>query len=230
MKIIKWSPTVHWVSWYKTEFNEEVSIRPETGEGIYVSNGRDPSLPGLLAKRFINGSIWDLPCNTTFGDPTQFVLNRLREMAFRTAVGAAAAEPNLLFGEPFEEANAKVVEEGLSLTRNWTQSIDVIGQRRVVAYAVSMPYLACAIVFSLLAVGSIAPLYWTSKGDETFTRSFNPLDTAQVFDAPLLQDVFEKDMDGYVRKDHGLRRVKCAEHAAVQNNDMVARRMVSDDR
>ena len=203
------------------EFNEEISIEPDGGGGQFAG----ANVRNLLAKRFINGNLNNVTCNTTFGDPTQFVLNRLREIAFRTAVAAAAiADPVVLFGNP------EFVEEGLSLAKNWTQTMDVSGQRHIVAYDVSMTYLACAIACSLLAVVAIVPLFWNPRSEGLVARTFNPLEVAHVFDAPFLQDVHEKDMERYVRKEEGLRKVKCSVDVTDDRNSIAALKIVCEDR
>jgi hypothetical protein len=186
------------------EFNEEISISSGGNSGLFAGVNHRM----LLAKRFINGNINNISCSTTFRDPTQFVLNRLREMAFRTAVASAAVtDPVLLFGK------AELAEQDVSRTQNWTQNVDVTGQRQLPAYTVSIPYLVCAVVCSLLAVAAILPLYWNARGDIVILRSFNPLDVAHLFDAPLLQDVYEADVGNYVRKEEGLKRVRCSTKA-----------------
>ncbi|USP81703.1 hypothetical protein yc1106_08977 [Curvularia clavata] len=195
-----WGPTVHWVSWFMAEFNEEIDIYSSGKKGGVFGSA---NMRHLLAKRFIDGDINDVNCSTTFRDPTQFVLDRLREMAFRTAVVAATvSDPVLLFG------NAELAQEGLSRAQNWTQNVELIGQRQVAIYNVSIPFLTCAIVCSLLAVVAIVPLYWKARSEILVLRSFNPLDVAHIFDAPLFQCVHEKDMETYVRKELGLRRPK----------------------
>jgi hypothetical protein len=174
------------------EFNEEISIYSGGNGGLFAGANHGK----LLAKRFINGNINSVSCSTTFSDPTQFVLNRLHDMAFRTAVAAAAiTNPVLLFG------NAQLAKQGQSLAQTWTQDVDVTGQRHFPAYMVSIPYLVCAVVCSLLAVAAILPLYWNARGDIVILRSFNPLDVAHLFDAPLLQDVYEADVGQHVRKE-----------------------------
>jgi hypothetical protein len=200
------------------EFNDEIDIYTAGKDGgPFGGNNRRH----LLAKRFIDGNINNASCSTTFADPTSFVLDRLREIAFRSAVLAASiADPVLLFG------SAELAEEGLARAQNWTQDVDVMGQTRVVAYTISFPFLACAVAASLLAVVAIAPLYWQARKEILVRRSFNPLDVAQVFDAPLLTEVEEKDMETYVRKEQGLRRVRCEAKEA----DGGAVRIVPEDR
>ncbi|PVI00698.1 hypothetical protein DM02DRAFT_718230 [Periconia macrospinosa] len=217
-----WSPTAHWASWFNIEFNEEIDIYTGDTEGGPFSGS---NMRYLLAKRFIHGDINNVSCSTTFEDPTQFVLNRLREIAFRTAVAAAnVTDPVILFG------NSELVQEGLSRALNWTQNVELIGQRRIVAYTVSIPYLACAIACSLLAVVAIVPLYWKARSEILVLRSFNPLDVAHVFGAPLLQDVREKDMESYVRKYQGLRRVRYSSKESDNGEEVGVVRILPEDR
>jgi hypothetical protein len=202
------------------EFNEEISIYSGGNGGPFA--GANPRF--LLAKRFINGNINNVSCSTTFGDPSQFVFNRLREMAFRTAVSAAAvADSVLLFG------NAELARQDLSRTQNWTQNVDVTGRKQFVAYTVSIPYLVCAVVCSLLAVAAILPLYWNARGNILVLRSFNPLEVANVFNAPLLQDVYEANVGIYVRKEEGLKRVRCSAKRWENRDDIGLVRVVPED-
>jgi hypothetical protein len=109
------------------EFNEEIDIYTSGKEGGPFGGA---NIRHLLAKRFIRGDINNVSCSTTFGDPTQFVLNRLREMAFRTAVVAATvADPVLLFG------NAELAQEGLSRAQNWTQNVELSANFSTIRYA-----------------------------------------------------------------------------------------------
>jgi hypothetical protein len=156
----------------------------------------------LLAKRFIDGNINNASCSTTFRDPTQFVLDRLREIGFRTAVATAAVvDPVLLFG------NAELAQQELSHAQKWTQNVDVNGQVRFVTYTANVPYMICAVIFSLLAVVAILPLYWDTRNDMLVPISFNPLNVAHVFDAPVLLDAYG-DMETYIQKEGGLKRVQ----------------------
>lgn len=126
-------------------------------------------------------------------------------IAFRTAVAVAnVTDMNDLFGLP------SLVEQGLPLTQNWTQQVALTGERYMVTFSISILYLICSILSSLLAVVAIAPLYWNSWKGRAAPLSFNPLDVARVFEAPLLRDMeHEKNIEEYLRKENGLRRVKC---------------------
>jgi hypothetical protein len=203
------------------EFNEEIDMYTGGKEGGPLGSANERH---LLAKRFIHGDINNVGCSTTFGDPTQFVLDRLREMAFRTAVATATvADPVILFG------NAELAQEGLSRARNWTQNVELTGQKHIVAYTVSIPFLACAIACSLLAVVAIGPLYWKARGEILVLRSFNPLDIAHIFDSPLLQNVHEQDMETYVRKEQGLTRVRCSFKESDNDDDVGAVKILRED-
>ncbi|KAF2184724.1 hypothetical protein K469DRAFT_739323 [Zopfia rhizophila CBS 207.26] len=216
-----WGPTTQWAAWYTGQFNQEVSIYPDGDNGPF--EGVDNRF--LLAKRFINGNINAVNCSTTFSDPTQFVLDRLREMAFRTAVAAGnVTDNNTLFGLP------SLVEEGFPLTQNWTQKVALAGEKYVVTYSISIPYLVCAGIASLLAVVAIAPFYWNWR-EMPVSLSFNPLDVANAFDAPLLQDAYcEKTIQDYVRKESGLRRLKYSARASNGGADMLSAKMKWEDK
>jgi hypothetical protein len=202
------------------EFNEEIDIYTSGKEGGPFGG---TNMRYLLAKRFIQGDINNVSCNTTFADPTQFVLDRLRDIAFRTAVVAATvADPVLLFG------NAELAQEGLSRVQNWTQNVEFIGQRHVVVYTVSIPFLACAVACSLLAVLAIVPLYWNARSEGVVLGSFNPLNVAHRFDAPLFQHIHEKDIETYVRKDQGLRTVEFVSKD-LNNGDIETLKIVAAD-
>jgi hypothetical protein len=203
------------------EFNEEIDMYTSGKEGGTFGGA---NIRHLLAKRFIHGDINNVSCSTVFSDPTQFVLDRLREMAFRTAVVAATvADPVLLFG------NAELAQQGLSRAQNWTQNVELIGQRQILVYSVSIPFLACAIACSLLAVVAIVPLYWKARSEAVVLGSFNPLNVAHIFDTPLLQHVNEKDIETYVRKDQGLMRVKFVSKDLDNGDEIGAVKIVAAD-
>jgi hypothetical protein len=121
-------------------------------------------------------------------------------MAFRASVAAAAVnDSTLLFG------NAELYQQLHSRADNWTQDIEVTGQKQFTAYTMNITYLICAVLCSLLAVVAITPLYW---GDILVLHSFNPLDVARVFDAPILQDVSEAKTENYVRGENSSQRIR----------------------
>jgi hypothetical protein len=94
------------------------------------------------------------------------------------------------------------------LTQNWTQQVALSGEKYVVTFSISIPYLVCAIISSLLAVVAIAPLYWNLWKERFIPLPFNPLNVARVFAAPIMQDADCKEtIEDYMRKANGLRRV-----------------------
>jgi hypothetical protein len=146
------------------EFNDEIDIYTGGLEGGPASGA---NICYLLAKRFIYGDISNVSCNTSFSDPTQFVLDRLGEMAFRSAVVAATVkDPVLLFG------TEELAKEGLAGAGNWTQDVGVVGPKGVVAYTISITFLACAVACSLHAVVAVMPLYWKSCRSEIVVQRF----------------------------------------------------------
>ncbi|KAF2466118.1 uncharacterized protein BDR25DRAFT_237763 [Lindgomyces ingoldianus] len=194
-----WGSTTHWPNFYMAQFNQEISIY--SNGGGFITAGNDPRL--LLGKRFLNGDINAVNCSSTFRDPTQFTLDRLREMAFRTAVAAAnnVTDMNVLFGL------SSLVEEGLPNIQNWTQRVSLKEQEKSIVFTISTPYLICAVVTSLLAVVAVVPLYW-GWNELPFPASFNPLVVANAFDTPLLQHVEEREIEKYIRGRYGLRSVR----------------------
>lgn len=126
------------------------------------------------------------PCvSITLSSPTdqqQYVVDRMREIAFRTSVAAATVTNNtILFG------NDSLVASGLPLIRNWTQTVSYTGRSTQIVYSISTAYLISAVVVSLLGVLAIAPLYWGwwELGRDV---SFNPLEVARAFHAEILKD------------------------------------------
>lgn len=185
-----------------SNFNEEISLYTGGKDGGVYAGGA--SMRVLLAKRFVNGgSINTLNCSTTFRNPMHFMLDRLREIAFRTAVAAAAVQDyDLLFG------NAGLYQELHERTENWTQSVSVTGRKQIVAYTVNMTYLICAVICSLSAFVAIMPLYW---GGGRIMHSFNPLDVVRVFDVAILRDMDETDAKFYVRGQEDRKSGGCEE-------------------
>ncbi|ORY19541.1 hypothetical protein BCR34DRAFT_133713 [Clohesyomyces aquaticus] len=198
----RWGPTTFWLILYMLLFNQEISIK-ENGHG-YVSEG-DVRL--LLVKRFVNEDFNSINCSTTFRDPTQYILDRMREIVFRTAVAAAnnVSDTKMLFGLP------SLVADGLPLIQNWTQTVELMEQNVSVVFIVSTPYLIAAVVASLLAVVAISPLYWGWK-ELPLPPSFNPVVVANAFDAPDFKDMDVWQIGKCIRNEHGLRRVRFPPH------------------
>jgi hypothetical protein len=124
----------------------------------------------------------------------------MRLLAFRTAVAATKiTDMNDLF------YNTSLIEPGLPFIQNWTQSVNVTGTETLTVYTI--PHLACAVVASLLGVAAVAPLYygwWELRRDV----SFNPLEVANVFDAPILKHVNRNVTAWRIAKQAGFRRVR----------------------
>jgi hypothetical protein len=91
--------------------------------------------------------------------------------------------------------NSSLIDSGISNIRNWTQQVSVTQDKILVVYTISFPYFICAIIASLLAVVGVAPLYWRAWGLSR-PHSFNPLEVANAFDAPLLAGL---KIDGKVK-------------------------------
>ncbi|KAJ4364557.1 hypothetical protein N0V83_009153 [Neocucurbitaria cava] len=154
--------------------SQEVFISADGDGGPFA--GSDSRL--LLAKRFINGKITDVDCNTTFRDPTQYVLNRLRDMAFRTAVAAAniTTDLDLLFG------NHSLAQEGAPLLQNWTQQVDVVGKKWVAAFSVVVTYLHATTRIAHALHPSQQPVNtkWPQTGTHVIINPVNPVMETQL--------------------------------------------------
>lgn len=224
---VYWGLTSHWVSWLMMEFNEKIAIDSDGGGNVAAGN-----VLSLLSNRFVHRSgVGDADCGTTFDDPTQvfvlyirtlssistanqikYVFDKLRAIAFRTAVAAARVTDNATLFGPAEE-----VEQGYPLIGNWTQQVALKGEKRVSSFSISIPYLVCAVILSLLSVLAMAPTYWKLWTRKTILLTFNPLEVAHVFGAPILQHAdSEKTMEAYIRKESGLRRIK---HVTEESDD-----------
>ncbi|PSN65887.1 hypothetical protein BS50DRAFT_677221 [Corynespora cassiicola Philippines] len=195
-----WGATSQWSSLYWQQFNQEISINSNNSDYTFLSN-HDPR--AILAKKFTNGRFDTGDCNTTFIDPTQYTLNHFRELAFRTAVSAAnnVTDPKELFSTPSLSAS------GLHHTRNWTQTVDLAIRETLAVYTVSYVFLGCGIAVSLLSVAAITPLYW-GWTEVTGPTSFNPLDVARAFDAPVMEGLHGKGVEQMVRRREGGRGVR----------------------
>lgn len=126
----------------------------------------------------------------------------MRLLAFRTAVAATQiTDMNNLF------YNTSLIEPGLPFIQNWTQSVNVTSTETLTVYTIAIPYLACAVVASLLGVVAVAPLYygWWELGRDV---SFNPLEVANAFDAPILKHVDRNVTAWRIAKQAGFRRVR----------------------
>lgn len=126
----------------------------------------------------------------------------MREIAFRTAVAAAStANMAILFG------NTSLIDTSLPLIKNWTQTVEYRARETRTVYSISYPYLLCAVVVSLLGVVAVIPLYdgWWELGRPV---SFNPLEIAKAFDAPILERVDGNPVKEQIVEQSGLERVR----------------------
>jgi hypothetical protein len=99
-------------------------------------------------------------------DPTDYMLNQLRQIAFRTSLQAAK-----------DDAKAS----------NATQTVSYTGTSTKTIFTTNFSLVAVAASLNILAVVAILPTYygwWTLKRKS----SMSPLETARAFAAPLLRD------------------------------------------
>ncbi|KAI9729176.1 MAG: hypothetical protein M1834_007083 [Cirrosporium novae-zelandiae] len=105
--------------------------------------------------------------NMTWRDPMDDMVNAMRQIAFRTALRAAA--------------------DNLTL-ENSTQVTEYQGNEMFTGYSSDYTYIALAVIVTLLGVIAIMPTYWGwwELGRET---SMSPVEIAKAFGAPLLANV-----------------------------------------
>ncbi|KAJ9656512.1 hypothetical protein H2201_008525 [Coniosporium apollinis] len=200
-----WVPLSNWVHFFQSQFNVELDVY--LGD-LVGGPGPAEGVTGLytVARKHVAGGTADainaLNCSTTFCDPTQHILDRMREIAFRTAVAAAStANMAILFG------NTSLIDTSLPLIKNWTQTVEYRARETRTVYSISYPYLLCAVVVSLLGVVAVIPLYdgWWELGRPV---SFNPLEIAKAFDAPILERVDGNPVKEQIVEQSGLERVR----------------------
>lgn len=91
------------------------------------------------------------------------------------------------------------VEMNYTTATNWTQRVHYTGSELTTVYRTSWTYMVVAIAVSLLGVIAVAPLYygwWDSAKLDIGT--FNPLEIAKAFDAPLSGGVEGDRLDDVV--------------------------------
>jgi hypothetical protein len=100
-----------------------------------------------------------------FLDPTDYMINQMRQIAFRASVHAAK-----------ENATAS----------NATQTVQYNGTSAETIYVTNFTLIAAAALLNLLAVIAILPTYrgWWKLGRQF---SLSPLEIARAFNAPLLR-------------------------------------------
>jgi hypothetical protein len=115
---------------------------------------------GALANQFMVNTE-----NQTFSDPTDYMINQMRQIAFRTSLQAAK-----------DNATAS----------NATQTIRYGGTSAVTIYKTDFTLIGIASALNLLTIMAIIPIYrgWWELGRKF---SLSPLEIARAFDAPLLR-------------------------------------------
>ena len=139
-----------------------------TSKAIFVFVGARSSIrmTGSLANEVVRGPLtgWD----EEFLDPMDAMLDKMREIAFRTAVRVGRDQPN----------NVTDADQTTPFQGSKTRSI----------YVTDFRYMLAAGILSILSVLAISlPFYgWWQLGR---TVSLSPLEIAKAFDAPILAHV-----------------------------------------
>lgn len=134
-------------------------------------------------------------CYATFGDPTQALLSRARELMFRTAIAFGSNATNQAF--------------------TGTQS------RTVNVYRAHYGYLAAAVTLTLV---SIAVVVTTFNGFWMLGRdvSMSPLEIARAFNAPLLAQDDSNAKASELVKSSGITHVRYQQLPEAGDNSEVA--------
>jgi hypothetical protein len=134
-----------------------------TSVGTYLFQGTTFTwdLTGALANQFLISE-----GGYSFSDPTNYIINNMRDIAFRIALQAAK-----------DDATAS----------NATQTVNYTGKRARTVYATDFRFVAAATALNILTIIAISMTYW---GWWALGRavSLSPLEIAKAFDASLLQD------------------------------------------
>lgn len=149
-----------------------------TSQALYTDDGSGETyhLNGSLANQFMSGGLDNLVNFTVYWtDPTDYMLNQLRQIAFRISLQAAKDDPK---------------------ASNATQTVTYTGKSTPTIFTTHFSLIAIAAALNILAVVAILPTYhgwWALKRKS----SLSPLETARAFDAPLLKDT---NVDGSWRQ------------------------------
>ncbi|KAI1120597.1 hypothetical protein F5Y10DRAFT_258075 [Nemania abortiva] len=150
-----------------------------TSEATFTSGSSTSSIEvdGVIANQYITNGTGNIASGgpITWADPTDDILNTLRELSFRASVSAArdvASEPDL----------AKT--EGIIAK----QTVPFVGISTKPIYKTDRRYVIAGFVVSILGVVGVALLFngWWELGRKA---SMSPIEIALAFDAPLLQGV-----------------------------------------
>lgn len=122
-------------------------------------------LTGSTANQYMFGDNPSGMDAAAFNDPTDDMINAIRELAFRTSLRAA-------------DDNATLLQSGVPFVGSLTHPI----------YVTDFRYMVGAALLGLLGILAICPTFygWWKLGREV---SWSPLEIAKAFDAPLLRDV-----------------------------------------
>lgn len=128
-----------------------------------------PIFEGLLSNIYFNDS------SMSWSDPTDDILNALRELSFRTSL-YAATDPSLDHTE---------IDSDQGMRSN--QTVAYTGYTIQALYSMDWRYTMGGLVVSLLAALSVLPLFYGfwDLGREV---SMNPFEIAMAFDAPMLAE------------------------------------------
>jgi hypothetical protein len=133
---------------------------------IFVGAKSAITMSGSLANEMVRGPItgW----NETFEDPMDDMLDKCREIAFRTAIRAGKDLPD----------NVTSAEQDIAYQGSASRSI----------YITDFRYMLAAAILSVASVLAISlPFYgWWQLGR---TVSLSPLEIAKAFDAPIMAQV-----------------------------------------
>lgn len=121
------------------------------------------TVSGTLANQFMQNSNNSIK---TWGDPTDFMINQLRDISFRIAL--QAAKDNATAG-------------------NATQTVEYTGSRSETVFVSNFSLVAAASAVNIVAVLAVLLTFkgWWALGRAV---SLSPLEIAKAFDAPLLRD------------------------------------------
>ena len=122
---------------------------------------------GLMANQYLkagSGGAYPAALDMSWNDPMDDMINIMRQIAFRTALHAAADNP---------------------LLANATQTTRYTGAKKQTIYVTDYRFLVFGAIVSLLGIFAVMPTLWGwwEDGREV---SLSPLEVAKAFDAPLL--------------------------------------------
>lgn len=135
----------------------------------FLNGSSMPIFEGLLSNIYFNDS------SMSWSDPTDDILDGLRELSFRTSLYAAT-------DTSLDHAGVDSAQGMLS-----NQTVAYTGHTIQALYSMDWRYMVGGLIVSLLAAFSVLPLFYGfwNLGREV---SMNPFEIAMAFDAPLLAD------------------------------------------